>query len=455
MMNRGQRKCINLYSSNRQGREDGEPEGKKKKLDKPKKRVSRWSEDWNVTSSTKVSLVQSDEVAGGGMTVVSVKPEDEVPLIDWWDEVVLSYDPRGYELIGSGIELPTSVTVCSFSYDSVPPADMDKERRYEKTITRAVHHPERVEPPDEQKAPGETKVSGLFGCWIGSLSLSLASIFQMYLTKKEQKKLRRDNRREELKERTEKIRLGLEKPPEPKVKLSNLMRVLAMEHVQDPTKVETEVRKQVEERKRKHEEENAARKLKKEEENAARKLKKEQEKVASRSQQKHAGEKMDKSNAGSVQVAVYKVRSLRNPKNHFKVLTNAKQLQMTGAVLMLTEGDVNVVVVEGDAKQQKFYRNLMLNRIKWSDEVAGEKRPATPADEVHDGDRNECRLVWEGFVTKRQFSEPRCVRVGSAKEAREFMEKHSAPHYWDICQPAGALKPTKESGEKTGASEGA
>lgn len=38
----------------------------------------------------------------------------------------------------------------------------------------------------------------------------------LYLTKKERKKLRRQNRREAWKEKQEKIRLGLEPPPEPK-----------------------------------------------------------------------------------------------------------------------------------------------------------------------------------------------------------------------------------------------
>jgi U4/U6 small nuclear ribonucleoprotein PRP3 len=38
----------------------------------------------------------------------------------------------------------------------------------------------------------------------------------VFLTKKEQKKLRRQNRREAWKEEQEKIRLGLEPPPEPK-----------------------------------------------------------------------------------------------------------------------------------------------------------------------------------------------------------------------------------------------
>ena len=38
------------------------------------------------------------------------------------------------------------------------------------------------------------------------------------LTKKERKKLRRTNRREAWKDKQEKIRLGLEPPPEPKVR---------------------------------------------------------------------------------------------------------------------------------------------------------------------------------------------------------------------------------------------
>lgn len=40
----------------------------------------------------------------------------------------------------------------------------------------------------------------------------------VFLTKKERKKLRRQNRREAWKEEQEKIRLGLEPPPEPKVR---------------------------------------------------------------------------------------------------------------------------------------------------------------------------------------------------------------------------------------------
>ena len=44
---------------------------------------------------------------------------------------------------------------------------------------------------------------------------------------------------------------------------------------------------------------------------------------------------------------------------------------MTGTVVMYE--DVNVIVVEGGPKQQKKYKQLMLKRIKWDDEVYKDK----------------------------------------------------------------------------------
>ena len=51
----------------------------------------------------------------------------------------------------------------------------------------------------------------------------------VFLTKKEQKKLRRQNRREAWKEKQDKIRLGILQPDSAKVKISNMMRVLGKE----------------------------------------------------------------------------------------------------------------------------------------------------------------------------------------------------------------------------------
>lgn len=89
----------------------------------------------------------------------------------------------------------------------------------------------------------------------------LKAYMPVFLTKKEQKKLRRQNRREAWKEEQEKIRIGLAPAPEPKLRISNLMRVLGTEAVQDPTKIEAHVREQMAKRQKAHEDANNARKL--------------------------------------------------------------------------------------------------------------------------------------------------------------------------------------------------
>lgn len=64
----------------------------------------------------------------------------------------------------------------------------------------------------------------------------------------EQRKLRKQRREEREKEKQELIRQGLLEPPKPKVKISNLMRVLGEEATADPTAIEKEVQSQMDER---------------------------------------------------------------------------------------------------------------------------------------------------------------------------------------------------------------
>lgn len=61
---------------------------------------------------------------------------------------------------------------------------------------------------------------------------------------------------------------------------------------------------------------------------------------------------------------------------------------MSGAIMM--HKAQNVIVVEGGPKQQKFYKNLMINRIKWSDEIIGQKKDA---EKDAPGERNLCEMV--------------------------------------------------------------
>ena len=73
--------------------------------------------------------------------------------------------------------------------------------------------------------------------------------------------MRSQRRKAEEQERREMVRLGMAEAPAPKVKMSNLMRVLGNEAVQDPTMVEAVVKKQMALRQKKHEDHNNAMKL--------------------------------------------------------------------------------------------------------------------------------------------------------------------------------------------------
>ncbi len=124
-------------------------------------------------------------------------------------------------------------------------------------VTNYVEHPVPIQPPSAK--PNETVT------------------FNMYYTKKEQRKLRRRTRMEREREKHEQQLLGLIPPEKPKVKISNLPRVLGLESVADPTTIEEEVKKQVAQRQAEHEARNAARKLTKEQKKEKKKKKLEED----------------------------------------------------------------------------------------------------------------------------------------------------------------------------------
>lgn len=149
--------------------------------------------------------------------------------------------------------------------------DLDKDEinpdKFDTLVTLYVHHPVVIQPPGEANAAPVVR--------------------SLMLTTKERKKMRRQRRAEALKDKRDKIRLGLLEPDAPKgksfvsvyvywqcvlihtlVKISNLMRVLGEEAIQDPTKVEAKVRKEMELRQKMHDKANEQRKLTPEERRA-------------------------------------------------------------------------------------------------------------------------------------------------------------------------------------------
>uniref|UniRef100_A0A8C5EK06 U4/U6 small nuclear ribonucleoprotein Prp3 n=1 Tax=Gouania willdenowi TaxID=441366 RepID=A0A8C5EK06_GOUWI len=267
-------------------------------------------------------------------------------------------------------------------------------------VTNLVEHPAQISPPVDADKPVTLGV---------------------YLTKKEQKKLRRQTRRETQKELQERVRLGLMPPPEPKVRISNLMRVLGTEAVQDPTKVEAHVRAQMAKRQKAHEEANAARKLTAEQ----------------RKEKKVKRLKEDLTNG--VHIGVYRIRNLQNPAKKFKVEANANQLYLTGTVVL--HRDVNLVVVEGGPKSQKKFKRLMMHRIKWEEHNSKRDDPDGDDDTKRN---NKCWLIWEGTAKERSYGEIKFKQCPTESMAREHFKKHGTEHYWDLALSQSVLDGTDD-----------
>ncbi|XP_040901181.1 U4/U6 small nuclear ribonucleoprotein Prp3 isoform X2 [Toxotes jaculatrix] len=337
----------------------------KAQLERLQSEIAQAAKKTGIQTSTKLALIAPKKEVGEG----------EVPNIEWWDSYVL----------------PSNT-------------DINSDTKFEQLelfgVTNLVEHPAQISPPVDTDKPVTLGV---------------------YLTKKEQKKLRRQTRREGQKEVQEKVRLGLMPPPEPKVRISNLMRVLGTEAVQDPTKVEAHVRAQMAKRQKAHEEANAARKLTAEQ----------------RKEKKKRKLKEDITNG--VHIAVYRIRNLQNPAKKFKVEANANQLYLTGTVVL--HKDVNLVVVEGGPKSQKKFKKLMMHRIKWEEHNSKRDDPDGDDDTKRN---NKCWLIWEGTAKEHSFGDMKFKQCPTESMAREHFKKHGTEHYWDLALSQSVLDTTDD-----------
>ena len=306
------------------------------------------------------------------------------PDIEWWDEGLVAGSDYSKIDAPGGLKIDTG--------DSV--------------ITVFVQHPVPIEPPQEKKMPAPKP---------------------MFLTPQEQKKLRRQRRMADLKEQQAKVRLGLEPAPPPKVKRSNLMRVLGEEAVKDPTAVEARVNREIQARYDKHMAANEERKLKPE--------------------QRH--EKLERQQAADaakgILVSVYKIDSLANGRHRFKISKNAEQCALTG--LCILNPKFCLVIVEGGQHSINFYKKLMLNRVDWTENsgpnsVREGNNDATAAwlqaeDEkgnLKDLGLNSCQLVWEGEEKARAFKNWRSRVCETDKDARDTLARAKMDNFWTLAK---------------------
>ena len=297
----------------------------------------------------------------------------EPPEVEWWDEPFL--EERSYECL----KTPEKVKIGEGSF-----------------ITNLVQHPVLLKAPQDNL---------------------LVPVKAMYLTSKEQAKLRRMRRAEDLKEQQAKIRLGLVPPPEPKVTRKNMMLVLGEQAIADPTAVEMKVDSQIRERQTAHVQANEERKLSKEQR---------RDKIAE--QQRVDAEQ-------GIRVCVFRVDSLAHGKHRYQVDVNAKEHGLTGVVLL--HARASLVVVEGGVHSTTAYKKLMLHRIRWTENAAPSKAGAGKGEgeeeaepewlravdgqgKVKDLSGNKCTMVFEGEVREHQFrrwTSKVCESEGAARDA--------------------------------------
>jgi U4/U6 small nuclear ribonucleoprotein PRP3 len=309
------------------------------------------------------------------------------PDLEWWDEGLVN---------GS-------------DYSAIDDQQNIKVDTPDSIITRYVQHPILIEPPQEKHMPAQKP---------------------MFLTPKEQAKIRRQRRMADLKEQQAKIRLGLEPAPAPKVKKSNLMRVLGEQAVKDPTAVEARVTREIADRKEHHEAANEERKLTKEQR---------REKLAA---------KQEKDVSLGVFQTVYRIDSLASGRNRFKIGKNAEQNNLTGMCVMHPK--FNLVIVEGGKHSVNNYRKLMMNRIDWtenpgSDRIAADSPEAqvswlsTEDDkgQPRDFSGNTCTLLWEGQAKTRSFKRWFGARVCETDSAaKDALSRAKMENFWTLAKSA-------------------
>eukprot|EP00484_Ammonia_sp_Unknown_P020169 CAMPEP_0197034878 /NCGR_PEP_ID=MMETSP1384-20130603/12817_1 /TAXON_ID=29189 /ORGANISM="Ammonia sp." /LENGTH=688 /DNA_ID=CAMNT_0042464849 /DNA_START=1 /DNA_END=2067 /DNA_ORIENTATION=- len=286
------------------------------------------------------------------------------------------------------------------------------------------------------------------------------------LTKKERKKMKRMKKKEEHQRRTDEIRLGLREPPEPRLKLSNIFRVLGAAAIRDPTAAESIARAQTWKRKMKHELHNANNQLT----------------AAQRREKKKR--KLQEDTSKEVHVSIFVVYDLFGKLNKTKICLNAQQRNLTGALIMLNtagndgedadaaDGDeamrmkheadddddaamvkgggfggadigdtsknkkrmacmpgldeqgnlsLNMVIAEGGPKGISKYQRLLEQRIKWN------------------GKQGNCQQVWQGIVAKRAFQKFHQMKMKTEGDLKKFLKMHNVLSYWDMVKNSSAV----------------
>jgi U4/U6 small nuclear ribonucleoprotein PRP3 len=266
------------------------------------------------------------------------------------------------------------------------------------SVTHLVEHPVPLQGPKTSKATGP--------------------LVKAYLTEKEREKLRRLKKKEKEQDMQDKIRMGLMKPPPPRIKLKNLMRIVGQEAVAGPSAVEQAARAQAEERIREHEQLNLDRKLTPEQRRA--------KTIAKWTKP------VEYDNV--LKTSVYAIFTEVNGKARFKINKNADDLHLSGIFVQCKSSDqASLVVVEGSKKSVKRFDRLMLHRIDWT---ANDESKMKDEDDESDSEDEDSEAI---------KSSGKCVRIFHGSEAKP-LGKNFVPKWTYLEMNSDTLSVVQQKG---------
>ena len=184
--------------------------------------------------------------------------------------------------------------------------------------------------------------------------------------------------------------------------MSNFMKVLGSVALEEPTRAEALVRRQIRERTAKHEQANAERALT-EEQRRAKKIE----------YWRQIGGGTLAAGSPLLYMAVFQTPPL-GPKERFKLVVNGGQMQLHGLLLRLS--DKGLIVVEGSLRAITHYKRLLIVRMKWQPENA-----ETDVEMA-------ARLLWQGTIAKPNFQRLAWMECASDGEARLMLKGVGLEH---------------------------
>lgn len=185
--------------------------------------------------------------------------------------------------------------------------------------------------------------------------------------------------------------------------MSNFMKVLGPIALEEPTRAEALVRRQIRERTAKHEQANAERALTDE-----------QRRIKKIEYWRQLGGGTLSAGSPLVHIAAFQTPPLGS-KERFKLIANGGQMQLHGLLLRLP--DRGLIVVEGSLRAITHYRKLLTVRMKWQSGKPGEEETEVSA-----------RLFWQGTAAKPSFQRLAWVECASYGEARIMLKEAGFEH---------------------------